>query len=187
MGHQIGGIPVPWKEKIKIDGVMVNAFEILTSQSNTEKICSVGVHNFLDYEGPIFMDSGGFLLQKISDSPIKAIDVLNLYKSSTPDLGAVLDHPINPHLSYYHCQKRWLSTSNNSCVMFEHNDEQIIVPVVHGYSEEAIIKACEQIQEKLGNIKVIAIGSLVPLIRKKVPKNRFKSTNLEVIIKCIRA
>jgi len=40
---------------------MVNAFETFANPNILRVVRKKGIHEFLDYEGPIFMDSGGFM------------------------------------------------------------------------------------------------------------------------------
>ncbi len=83
---------------------MVSAYEIIRNRNVYEAICDVGVHEYLGFDGIVIMDSGGFSFQKKNELNIDPRDILELYELSRPDLGVVLDHPLNPSESD---RRRW--------------------------------------------------------------------------------
>ena len=84
---------------------MVNAYFILKKAKTYEKIVDMGIHKYLDYDGLVMMDSGGYLFQKKEEMDLDPIKVLDLYENSKPDIGVVLDHPFDPNSSNQANQK----------------------------------------------------------------------------------
>lgn len=163
-GQTIRGVPKPWRH-FKIDGIMVNAYEILQNQTVNERVREQKIHNFLCFKGPIAIDSGGFFFMKKKILDIKPKTILQLYRESKPDYGVILDHPIGLEVSEKEIRKRQLRTLKNTKVMFELHEgsNPELVPVVHGHN----IKSIEWYLSKLNRIsgsRTYGIGSLVPAV-----------------------
>jgi len=165
LGHVIGGVPLPWRE-FEIETLIVNAYDILRNKKASETISEDGIHRYLDFKGSILMDSGGFLFQKKEIIDIKPSAILELYKNSCPDIGVILDHPLNPAETKKNNLKRWDLTLKNTEFMLQNKCKSNItniMPVVHGYDLKQLKIACKNIK-KLTDPKIIGIGSLVPLL-----------------------
>ena len=63
LGHLIDHKPKLW-ETSNLENLMVNAYFILKKAKTYEKIVDMGIHKYLDYDGLVMMDSGGYLFQK---------------------------------------------------------------------------------------------------------------------------
>jgi 7-cyano-7-deazaguanine tRNA-ribosyltransferase len=161
IGNEINGIPRPW-ELFEVDTVMLNAYEIM-SAPKLKEMEDKGIHKYLKHDKLIMMDSGGFLFQKKDKMSINAKAILEIYEKVKPDMGVVLDHPIDPSKDDNTNYKRWLKTLKNTKFMLENSTEIALLPVVHGYTCEHLKIACEELK-RLVCPKAIGIGSLVPLI-----------------------
>jgi tRNA-guanine family transglycosylase len=163
LGHPIGGTPKPWKS-FAINAMLVNSCDILTKPQVSQLIQKMGIHEYLDYKGVVMMDSGGFLFQKKDNLDISPSTILNLYHKTKPDIGVILDYPLNPsepyHINYY----RWKKTINNTAYMYHNNGTSILMPVLHGYTLRKIRNACKEIRKIDDNPNLIGLGSLVPLV-----------------------
>ncbi len=166
-GTILNGKPEPWiyfkkhGKKQNIRGLMLNAYEIIKSVKHKKTIFENNIHDFLNFDGIVFMDSGGYLIQKKQDFEIEVEDVLEVYRKSDPDLFVSLDHPFSPEKSYQENQKNWKNTMKNYEEM--HEIFPNIVPVVHGYTKKQLKNACDILESY--ECPVIGIGSLVPLMR----------------------
>ena len=161
IGNEINGIPRPW-ELFEVDTVMLNAYEIMSSPKLKE-MEKKGIHKYLKHDKLIMMDSGGFLFQKKDKVGINAEVILEIYENVKPDIGVILDHPLDPSKDDNINHKRWLKTLKNTKFMLENSTEIALLPVVHGYTREQLKNACKELK-RLVCPKVIGIGSLVPLI-----------------------
>ena len=112
IGHTIGGKPEPWKS-FPVDNLLVNAYEILKKPSVFGEINKKGIHKYLDFDGLVLMDSGGFLFQKKNDIDVDASTILQLYHDSDPDIGVILDDPFDLSKSRRINNRRWKVTINN--------------------------------------------------------------------------
>lgn len=163
LGHIIDLNPKPW-EFIELENLMINAYYIINKPSSYQKICEKGIHNYLNFDGLIMMDSGGFLFQKKEEIDLNPLELLDLYEKSKPDIGVILDHPLDPKNTNQSNKKRWQETLKNTKIMMECNSKVPLMPVIHGYSFSELKKACSDIKKIDDDPKLIGLGSLVPLV-----------------------
>jgi tRNA-guanine family transglycosylase len=159
----INGKPKPW-DYFEIDGVMVNAYEILR-KNHANTIAKKGIHNYLNFKGPVMMDSGGFLFMKKNILEVHPKTILELYERSKPDFGVILDHPIQPNLSRNERKKRQRKTLENTryMVTLQKGKNPMLIPVIHGYSLQTVSWFIDQLN-KIGDFEIYGIGSLVPSV-----------------------
>ncbi len=160
----LNGAPKPWLY-FKIDGLMVNAYEILQNKSANEKIRGEGIHEYTKFDDLIMMDSGGFLFMKKESVDVTPEMILRLYEDSEPNFGVILDHPLTPNLPYTISRWRRLKTLNNiKCMLkIRRTNNPELIPVVHGYSIKSINWYLKKLQE-IGDFNIYGIGSLVPSV-----------------------
>lgn len=164
LSQLVDGSPKPW-EYFEIDGLMVNAYEILNKNRTCKLVCEEGIHKYLGYQGFLGMDSGGFLFMRQKSLDVHPQKILNLYESCKPDLSVVLDHPLEPGLSKIQKRKRQLKTLENTEYMMKSrtSENPLLMPVIHGYSLQSVrwyLKALD----KIGEFGTYGIGSLVPSV-----------------------
>lgn len=146
----------PW-EYFDVNTIMVNAYEIIKGNIAIESI-----HKFLKTDGLVMMDSGGFQLYK-KRVKVSPDEILEIYKQTEPDIGVILDHPLNPsHLDMRF--EKWKKTLDNTIYMLNNANGTILMPVIHGYTIKEVKKACKELKEII-DPQIIGIGSLVPIIR----------------------
>lgn len=163
LGHQIASEPTLWRF-FDVYGILVNACDILTGNGILRRIEKEGIYNFLGYDGPILMDSGGFQFQKKETIDINPLHIIDLYEKSKPDIGVILDHPLDLN-SEEKNDRRLLSTIQNTEIMLKNNENVVLLPVIHGYAAEDIYQIIEYIRDIMGDPTLIGVGSLVPLIK----------------------
>lgn len=164
---------------------MVNAYEILKRSKTCDEVSKKGIHNYLGFDGLIFMDSGGFLFQKKNKMDLDPNTILELYEASNPDIAAVLDHPLDPSQLTEVNNKRWLKTLKNTKYMLENNGNVFLMPILHGYSLKDLKMACREIKKIDDNPKFISLGSLVPLVFNTKGTRRIKDS-LKFIVDAVK-
>lgn len=180
-----GGVPQPWKF-FKIDAVMMNACDLLSNPATCNKVISEGIHGYLDHGGLAMIDSGGFLFQRKEIMDVNPAEITELYSKAKPDIGVVLDHPLNPSADSTENKKRWLKTLQNTEFMCNNGREVLLMPVVHGYSIKELKGACREVKKVSNPEIIIGIGSLVPLIRNVSALNKFKNGTMNYLIDAIK-
>lgn len=176
LGTPLKGTPRPWRH-FKVPALMVNAYEIIKSKKLRQDIKkSGGLHNFLEFDGIIFLDSGGFQAMT-HEVTIHLKSLVKIYKTAEADHYFSLDYPS--------------STARNSKKKIEltiANYEELkkevkeVIPVVHPSLSRALVEY-EAYQEHDPNY--IAIGGLVPLMltSKGILKGRKQAIDLIAEIK----
>lgn len=183
LGHLPSAQPHIWNH-FDIETIMVSAYEIIRNRKVYEEICEKGIHKYLGFDGLVIMDSGGFSFQKKDSLEVDPEDILELYEISKPDLGVVLDHPLNPLENEMKNKDRWMKTLQNSDLMLK-NGKIPLIPVVHGYSLEDLRNSCNDIKKIHENPPIIGLGSIVPLIFKCRGSKKFKNS-VNFIIDSVR-
>lgn len=183
LGHLPSLEPHLWNH-FDVETVMVSAYEIIRNRRVYNEVCEKGIHKYLGFDGLIIMDSGGFSFQKKDELDVDPEDILELYEMSKPDLGVVLDHPLNPLEDEMKNKERWLKTLQNSDLMLK-NSKIPLIPVVHGYSLKDLKKSCDDIKNIHENPPIIGLGSIVPLIFKCRGSKKFKNS-VNFIIDSVR-
>jgi len=182
----IKGVPKPWKH-FKIDGIMINAYEILQNPSINEKIKTQKVHKFLQFKGPIAIDSGGFFFMKKRILNVKPSDILKIYQESKPDYGVILDHPIGLGISEKEIRKRQLRTLKNTKIMIELHKESNpeLIPVIHGHNTKSVEWFLDRLNKISDEFQTYGIGSLVPAVH-NLKGSRIKIYDAVEIISFLR-
>jgi tRNA-guanine family transglycosylase len=175
LGHNLKGPIYPWRaDDSNVPGVLVNACQILERQNVLERVQTVGIQEFLDYPGPVMMDSGGFRFQSRPGISVSTDEIMSLYQDAGVDIGVILDHPFDPSVSERENGDRWKKTLRNLRSMSgQSNGDFILMPVVHGYSAHQLRKSCKQIIDIIGSPALIGLGSLVPLLKGNYTKSKF--------------
>jgi len=155
LGMPLNGVPNPW-EHFDVPAIMLNAYEIIKRAGLRKKIRKEGgLHNFLNYNGKIFLDSGGY--QAMKNKITINLDVLKkVYHTVKADYYFSLDYPsLNV---VYDIEKIRLTISNYLELRKYFNN---LIPVIHPPQYRAI----EEFETyRKHDSKYIAIGGLVPLM-----------------------
>lgn len=164
----------PW-EMTGTQAVLVNAFDLLANhrtQRFTSKIRDTkgGLREYIHFDGPLMLDSGGFNFQKQNEISIASLDVLKIGIEFGVDVSVVLDHPFLPTSTSEEREKRWENTVTNTEEMFKKlKDSDLpdyfkLMPVLHGYDPETLKQSLDRIIEIWGKEpRIVGIGSLAPL------------------------
>ncbi len=157
---------MPWKH-FDVDGIILNACDILSNPTFHSRLKkNGGLSPLLSNEERIniILDSGGFLFQKREDISVKVEDLIDLIKAAEPCFSYALDHPLDPSL----LMKNWTRlkrTIKNTSIMYNRLEVPII-PIMHGYTINQLEYCATEIKRIYqGDPEIIAVGSIVPLIR----------------------
>lgn len=166
--------PPPW-EMTETQAVLVNAFDLLANHRTrrfTSKIRDTkgGLREYIHFDGPLMLDSGGFNFQKETEISIDSLEVLNIGIEFAVDVSVILDHPFLPTSTPEEREKRWENTVANTEEMFKKlkdsdlPDHFKLMPVLHGYDPETLKHSLNRIVEIWGEEPpIVGIGSLAPL------------------------
>ncbi len=175
IGHDLKHPINVWRDLPSCPGVMVSAFQILRCQSFRRAALQKGLRSTLNFRGPVFIDSGGFLSQRSGRSGVDIDDLLELYRALAPDVAAVLDVPMHPLASNSSNFRRWQTTLANATYMGQRDQRLPLAPVLHTYNPAVVSRRSKQLKRVLPNHRVLCLGSLVPLFRASHIGERFVS------------
>ena len=181
----------PW-DITSTQAVLVNAFDILANRQTKiaasqirDRQCKL--HEFVEFDGPLILDSGAFNFQKENEISIDPLKVLSVGIELGVDISVVLDHPFLPISSAREKSKRWKNTVENTQKMFKKlnsrnggiPDNFHLMPVIHGHSTRSLKQRIDKIVNICGSDPpIVGIGSLAPLAR-----NGSKRTVIDIICK----
>ena len=168
----------PW-EMTNTQAILLNAFDLLANKRTrmfTSKIRQAEgtLHEYVEFDGPLMLDSGAFNFQKQAEISIDSLDVLSVGIELGADISVVLDHPFLPNSECTEIDARWTNTVKNTRSMFEKlkdwdgnlPDNFQLMPVLHGHDTETLKRAFNDIVRIWGQEPtIVGIGSLAPLAR----------------------
>ena len=180
----------PWKIT-NTQTILLNAFDLLANKRTcmfTSQIRAAEgrLHEYLEFNGPLMLDSGAFNFQQHAEISINPSDVLSIGVEFGADVSVVLDHPFLPTSNHEERRLRWSNTVENTRSMFEAlkcwngnlPKDFRLMPVLHGHDTETLKRALDDILEIWGQEPdIVGVGSLAPLAR-----NGSKRTVIDVIL-----
>jgi len=184
----------PW-EMTGTEALLLNAFDLLANKRTrmfTDEVrkCKGKLHGYVEFDGPLMLDSGAFNFLQHQDISITPDDVLNIGLELGADVSVVLDHPFPPNATPEEISTRWANTRNNTRAMVEalaqHDGEKPkgfrLMPVLHGHDAEILEFALDDVKSILSHEpEVVGIGSLAPLAQ-----NGDTRTAIDVILEVRR-
>ena len=180
----------PW-EMTDTQALLLNAFDLLANRRTkmfTDEIRKTGgkLHEYVEFDGPLMLDSGAFNFLQHEEISITSLDVLKIGIELKADVSVVLDHPFLPKSTEEEIRARWSNTRDNTRTMIEAlerwgsnlPDSFQLMPVLHGHDAETLKRSLDDIATILGQEpNIVGIGSLAPLAR-----NGSKRTVIDVIL-----
>jgi len=173
IGHDLKSPFHVW-DRLDCQGICLSAAQILSKPGYFNLFNEIGLHAGLQFDGPIFLDSGGFRLQQLGTEEYNVDDIISLYNNIEPEIAATLDVPLNPTESNSNNEKRWEQTLRNTERMSSRvNANTLLVPVIHAYDEKSTRRRLKQLLGVIKHTDFICIGSLVPLLKGSFIGSRF--------------
>jgi len=165
LGAQGGwNTPRYWKAFPNIKTAMFNAYYIFRNHRKIhEKINSAGgIHNFLGFQGVVFVDSGGYLGLKTSLN-IDQETVIRIQEKVGADIASTLDLPFNMrHGWMIHDKiKKSVENAQKACEQKLRKD-MLLYASVHG-DDPLVLRNALQFLSKLETFNGYAVGSLLPV------------------------
>lgn len=178
----------PWK-MTDTQAILLNAFDLLANRRThkfTEEIRNMKgkLHEYVEFDGPLMLDSGAFNFLQHAEISITPLDVLSIGIELGADMSVVLDHPFMPKSDPKEIDVRWSNTVENTRKMFaalkesDASHRPKLIPVLHGHNEKTLSRALDAIVKIWGQEPaIVGIGSLAPLAL-----NGSKRTVVDVIL-----
>ena len=149
------------------DIVITNAYLIYKDEELSKKALDVGLHELINFDGPIMTDSGSFQLSVYGDVDITNKEVIEFQEAIGTDIGTSLDIPTAPYVDYDKAKEDLeitLERAKEAISFVKDNDyEMKINSVVQGSTYPDLREYCARELTKL-DADLYPIGAVVPLM-----------------------
>ena len=149
------------------DIVITNAYLIYKDEELSKKALDVGLHELINFDGPIMTDSGSFQLSVYGDVEIGNKEVIEFQEAIGTDIGTSLDIPTAPYVDYDKAKEDLeitLERAKEAISFVKDNDyEMKINSVVQGSTYPDLREYCARELTKL-DADLYPIGAVVPLM-----------------------
>ena len=170
--------------------LLLNAYDLIANHRTRHFIedvqkCERKLHGYVEFKGPLMLDSGAYNFITHQDVSITPSKVLEIGLQLHADVSVVLDHPFTTKVPAQEMRKRWRTTIQNTQAMVEalvqHSGDGKhkirLMPVLHGHDTETLKCALDDVMDIFGGEpEIVGIGSLAPLAQ-----NGSKRTVVDII------
>jgi 7-cyano-7-deazaguanine tRNA-ribosyltransferase len=143
--------------------VITNAYLIYKNEHLREKALEKGVHNLIDFSGPVITDSGSFQLSLYGDFQVSNREIIEFQEKIGADIGTSLDIPTPPFVKRERAEKELEITIQRAKESLEVRDKLMLNSVVQGSTYPDLRSRCADILGLL-DFQVHPIGAVVPLL-----------------------
>ncbi|MGZ7070517.1 MAG: tRNA guanosine(15) transglycosylase TgtA, partial [Methanobacterium sp.] len=143
--------------------VITNAYIMYKNENLKEKALSEGVHNLIDFQGPVVTDSGSFQLSEYGDVDVDNREIIEFQEKIGTDIGTSLDIPTPPYVKRQRAEKELEVTLERAEEALEVRQSLMMNSVVQGSTFPDLRAKCAEIIGKM-NFEVYPIGAVVPLL-----------------------
>ena len=128
-----------------------------------EKALADGVHNLINFDGPIVTDSGSFQLSEYGDIDVDNKEIIEFQEKIGTDIGTSLDIPTPPYVKRERAEKELEITLERAEEALQVRENLMMNSVVQGSTFPDLRAKCAEIIGKM-NFEVYPIGAVVPLL-----------------------
>jgi 7-cyano-7-deazaguanine tRNA-ribosyltransferase len=158
----------PGKQTIPVgdygaDLVITNAYLIYKNDHLREKALEEGVHNLINFSGPVITDSGSYQLSLYGDVEISNQIIVEFQEKIGTDIGTSLDIPTPPFVKRERADKELEITIQRAKESLEVRDKMMLNSVVQGSTYPDLRSRCADILGGM-DFQVHPIGAVVPLL-----------------------
>ncbi|MFW9886697.1 MAG: tRNA-guanine transglycosylase [Candidatus Thorarchaeota archaeon] len=155
-------------------------YDFNMTEERKKEYFSKTIANWFNYNGVVFVDSGGYRLLSKENSDFerafrtkKAMRTYILHRQSDfgADIYVPLDFPSSPNLSSGEREKRWRFSFDSHMFSVEHKmNQSLLYAVIHGHDAAEVQKYVSNLEKRLNRRGLdlsifdgFAIGGLVPI------------------------
>jgi 7-cyano-7-deazaguanine tRNA-ribosyltransferase len=150
-------------KKYGADIVITNAYLIYKNEDLRVKALEKGVHELINFPGPIVTDSGSFQLSEYGDIDLNNRDIIKFQEKIVTDIGTSLDIPTPPFVGRGRAEKELEITIERAKEALDIRDKLMLNSVVQGSTYTDLRARCAEEMGKL-EFDVYPIGAVVPLM-----------------------
>ena len=158
----------PRKQTIQVQDhgaqlVITNAYLIYKNNDLRKTAIKKGVHELINFSGPVVTDSGSFQLSEYGDLQVSNEEIVKVQEKIGTDIGTSLDIPTPPGVKKEHAQKDLEITFQRAKEALEVRNELMLNSVVQGSTYTDLRSKCAEVLGKM-DFQVHPIGAVVPLM-----------------------
>jgi len=158
----------PGKQTIDVkrygaDMVITNAYIIYKNEELKNKALEGGVHNLINFNGPIVTDSGSFQLSEYGDIDVDNREIIEFQEKIGTDIGTSLDIPTPPYVKRERAERELEITLKRAEEALNVRENLMMNSVVQGSTFPDLRAKCAGIIGKM-DFEVYPIGAVVPLL-----------------------
>ena len=168
--------PKEMKEHFGTEILITNSYIINNDQKLKKKALDEGLHNMLDFNGPIMTDSGTFQSYVYNDIAIDPVNIVEFQKDIGSDIGTILDVFGKPDQTRTQAKNGVKETISRAKKSVKIKKDMFLACTVQGSIYPDLRKSCAQELSKIDS-DFFPIGGVVPLM-----ENQNYSTLLNIII-----
>lgn len=143
--------------------VITNAYLIYKNEDLKEIALEKGVHELIDFSGPIITDSGSFQLSVYGDVQVSNQEIIEFQEKIGTDIGTSLDIPTPPSVKRERAERELEITLQRAIESLEVRDELMLNSVVQGSTFPDLRSSCADALGEM-DFQVHPIGAVVPLM-----------------------
>ncbi|EKF86495.1 tRNA guanosine(15) transglycosylase TgtA [Methanobacterium formicicum] len=143
--------------------VITNAYLIYKNEDLREIALNEGVHELIDFPGPIITDSGSFQLSVYGDVQVSNQEIIEFQEKIGTDIGTSLDIPTPPSVKRERAERELEITLQRAIESLEVRDELMLNSVVQGSTFPDLRSKCADALGEM-DFQVHPIGAVVPLM-----------------------
>lgn len=143
--------------------VITNAYIMYKNENLRSKVLEEGVHNLIDFQGPIVTDSGSFQLSEYGEVDVTNREIIEFQELIGTDIGTSLDIPTPPFVKRERAEKDLEITIERAREALEVRGDLMLNSVVQGSTFTDLRSKCAETIGAMG-FEVYPIGAVVPLM-----------------------
>ncbi len=150
-------------KKYGADIVITNSYIIYKNEELKKKALEEGIHNLINFDGPIVTDSGSFQLSVYGDIDVTNKEIIEFQEKIGTDIGTSLDIPTPPYVKRERAEKELEITLERAKEALDARENLMLNSVVQGSTFPNLRAKCAEAIGQM-DFEVYPIGAVVPLL-----------------------
>ncbi|MCK5261059.1 MAG: tRNA guanosine(15) transglycosylase TgtA, partial [Thermoplasmatales archaeon] len=155
--------PKEMKKLFGTEMVITNSYIINKHKELKEKVLEKGVHNLIDFDGPVMTDSGTFQSYVYGDIDIDPIEIVKFQRDIGSDVGTILDIFGMPDQTKKEAEQGIKETVKRAKKSISKKDDMLLACTVQGSIYPDLRVKCAKELSKI-DADFYPIGGVVPLM-----------------------
>ncbi len=161
--NQMTMTPREMQERLGVGMIITNSYIIWSTPELKAPAEKSGLHNLLNFDGPIMTDSGTFQQHVYGDVKVDPVEIVRFQKSIGSDIGTILDVFSEPDFTRPDAEEAVNETLRRARASVEERGEMLLAGTVQGGIFEDLRERCARELSDL-DFSIHPIGGVVPLL-----------------------